>query len=327
MFVLVLFVSMGLESALAACSQNVINGSASPSLNYDSDNNARQHQHFELTVGNTSGESCVLSMVLFASPVTVTLSNGLNHLNYGVSNNGTVSNIIDQLPSSHGHVKSLTFAGNRSEQLRWDFVMEGSQVVSAGDYTDNRVEIRAYEHIDGNPNNFSVANLFLRDSVSINARTTIAQKCSSLGAPAVQTANNIRYSGGANGNIDLSGAFDQQTSSLKDSTLVLNYANMACNYAANLSIQSQNGGLIQEGGSMTVKGFLNRVDYHAMATFCGQSVSFQTSGSRVSDTIQCNAGLNVSDLLLTIKTASSHGTPFLAGKYQDVLTIKIGSPI
>jgi hypothetical protein len=279
-------------------------------------------------MGNTSGEGCVLSLVPFASPVTVTLSNGLNHLNYAISNNGTVSDILDQFPTSLGQVKTLTFAGNRSEQLRWDFVVEGSQIVSAGDYTDSRVEIHAYEHIDGNPNNFTAANLFLRDSVAVNASTNVTQKCSALGAPVIQTANNVRYSGGAGGNIDLTGAFDQQTSSLKDSTLILNYANMACNYAANISLKSENGGLIQETASVLQNDdFLTRVDYQATASFCGKSVTIQTQGSSVSDTIQCGAGLNISDLMLTLKTFSSHGKPFLAGTYRDVLTIKIGSPI
>ncbi|MCK5897969.1 MAG: hypothetical protein KAG10_07795 [Methylococcales bacterium] len=326
-FLILLVILLSPKMIFAKCSSNVINGSASPFLAYDSQNNSIQHTHFNLTIQNTNNEKCVLSLIPFAPHLAVKLSNGMHELNYGISNNGTTSDILTQLPTNRVHVKSLNFTGSQSQQLKWDFFVLGSQKVSAGNYSDTSIQVQAYEHLDGNPNNFSINNLYLRDSTQIKPQALIKKQCSILGTPIVTTAINISYSGGANGNIDLSSAINAPSSSLKNATLGLTYPNSRCNYAANLSLKSHNGGLIIEGGAaIDIKGFLNRIDYHATASFCGKSISIITNGATISNTTVCNPGLNTTDLIL-ILTVSTHDKPLLAGKYHDVLTVKIGAPI
>lgn len=320
--------------ANAACGPSVISGSASPTVaSYDPLVTATQSQNFSLTIQNTGTGNCGVSLIPFSNSgsTTVNLTDGSSNLSYGVSNDnsGTFSNVTIGIPGAvPTSAKSIQLNGISSSVETWYLNTVGGVMTDAGSYTDSDVVIQAYEHLNGNITDFSSGNLSLIDSKTVSAGANVANTCDFPSMPDVTLTNlSNAYSGGFNGTIDLSSAFNSNRATLNTTAIELSYANAVCNWNANLSVRSQNGGLIAQGVS-SVSGFKDRVDYQIQAEFCNDSVMVTTAGlANATATTQCtsstvtNRGLNV-----TLSTTSS-STPFLKATYEDVITLQLGTTL
>ena len=321
-------------TAIATCGTVVISGSTSPTVaSYDPLINTTQSQAFSLTVQNIGVGNCRLSLIPFSTTgsTTVNLSDGTSNLSYGVSNDnaGTFSDVTTDIPGVvPSSVKQVQIDGNSSSSQTWYLNAAGGVMTDAGSYTDSSIQIRAYEHDDEDLLNFDSGNLSLVETQTVTAGASVSQTCDFPTVPTVTLTNlTSAYGGGLSGTIDLSSAINANSATLNTTALELSYANAVCNWNANVSIKSQNGGLLAQGVS-AVTGFKNRLDYQLQADFCGESTAFTTTGlANVKATTQC-AGSTVNNRGLAIKMSTTSGsTPFLKATYLDVITLQIGVPL
>jgi hypothetical protein len=136
-------------------------------------------------------------------------------------------------------------------------------------------------------------------------------------------------------NIVTAGAINPADSTVEAASLLnVNYPNTMCNYKAWLGVKTKNGGLTK--GNVLANtlpsppaGFLNRVDYTAVANWTGTFITpaLVTNGTPAAKTeIQDSDTSQNATLTVTINTANG-STPVEEGIYGDVLTVGIGAQI
>lgn len=104
------------------------------------------------------------------------------------------------------------------------------------------------------------------------------------------------------------------------------YANVACNTPSNLQLTSQNGAV--KTGATPVPGFLNLIDYAAVASFSGANATLNTAtapgaAGPEAGTPAATTGTTPTGTLAVTITPQSNASPLLAGTYQDTLRVTI----
>lgn len=138
-------------------------------------------------------------------------------------------------------------------------------------------------------------------------------------------------------NIDIvtAGAISSTDSTVDTATLLnITYPNTRCNYKAWLGVKTKNGGLtkgnvLASALGSPASGFLNRVDYTAVANWTGAFITpaLVTNGTPAAKTeIQDTDTAQNASLTVTINTANG-STPLEEGVYGDVLTVGIGAQL
>ncbi len=194
------------------------------------------------------------------------------------------------------------------------------QFLDAGDYRGDILQLAVYDHHG--------KKITSRNS---KPETQVASSCYLPSIPVPTSATNTKYSltrGLSGGAVNFNGAINTNSATLKKSSIELLFRGARCNYRANLSIKSVNAGMVNNHSLRKVSSFLNKIDYTAIASFCGVSTGINTAGTGLPQSSQrCSvSGLTPPDLRLNIKT-SKGDVPLLAGNYEDTLIIKIGSSL
>jgi hypothetical protein len=144
--------------------------------------------------------------------------------------------------------------------------------------------------------------------------------------PSATNTGNASYT---NAEITVTNLVNPQDATVQSWSASLNYTEVMCNYAAVLSLKSQNGGMTVIGTQTTPVGgqFLTKVDYTATAKWGSLSeLVLNTSSDGVEPVSLQTAGANKADLTVDIETDASN-IPLLEGQYQDTLIIKVGPSV
>ena len=135
------------------------------------------------------------------------------------------------------------------------------------------------------------------------------------------------YASFDNSTVTFTQFLDPQTALVQPSNITLRFAGAMCNYNANVSLSSKNGGLVSSSTPTALSGagsFLQIVPYTVTAAWGTVGVTLDTS-TGTSATAPAG-GANAADLTLTIATQKS-ALPVMQGVYQDTLIVKIGAQL
>lgn len=147
-----------------------------------------------------------------------------------------------------------------------------------------------------------------------------------LPLPSAKSANNSTFDGNK---ISIAQLLDEDTAMVKDSETNISYGVTMCNYAAFLSVSSQNGGMTRTSGTDTaVAGsgaFLDIIDYTVSVDWGSVKIAnFDTALHRTDRKAVTQAsGANQAELLVKVSTQKGN-TPVLRGTYTDVITVNVG---
>ncbi len=117
-----------------------------------------------------------------------------------------------------------------------------------------------------------------------------------------------------------------------DSTTLFDmlYSNAMCNYKAIIGLKSKNGGITKNNLLATAlpspaTGFINRIDYKAIASWGDFNVELTTSGlPGATKVVEDSDTARMGDV--TLKADTEDGTvPVEAGDYEDTLYISLGA--
>ncbi len=296
--------------------------------NYDPLSKSDKRGTITYSIRNTGDITCSFK-AYFCSKAT-TQKNGTSDLSFRITPSGGHTSLLNQTaltecPSSStglqlAEQKTVADGALYTSSLDFDMMIPNGQFVARGNYLRD-IGLAVFTSYGTK-----------KDSRQTAASTTVLPSCEMTSQATSYNSNNATYSptgSVAGGTVDFSSAIDSQRATLKDSSVQLTFSGSRCNYNAHVSIQSKSGGMLKTSGSSAASGgFLNRIDYTALLSFCNTQVqlSTQTDGSTAQVT-QCTLdGLNLSDLLLTISTTAGN-TPLLAGHYEDILTVQIGTSL
>jgi hypothetical protein len=155
--------------------------------------------------------------------------------------------------------------------------------------------------------------------------TGTAPKVCVLPAPVTTgTATNATFASNA---INITQFVDPNTALVTPSSLSLQFPNTLCNYSANVSLKSQNGGLISSNGMTVASGsgaFLQNVPYTANLSWGSFNLALDTTSAHSTVVSNPTSGATAGNLTLTIATQAS-SLPVVQGTYQDTLMLKIGA--
>ncbi len=129
--------------------------------------------------------------------------------------------------------------------------------------------------------------------------------------------------------ITVQNLINQQDATVQAWSTTLGFTDVMCNYAAVLSMHSQNGGMVPVTPITQVVGgqFLTRVDYTATANWGSlNSLVLDTASQNDTPVSVQAAGANRGDLTVRLETQAST-VPLLKGEFQDTLVIKVGPSI
>lgn len=137
----------------------------------------------------------------------------------------------------------------------------------------------------------------------------------------VCTINGVANPGADTATIPISAGGQVNTAPIAKS-----YANVACNTPSNLQLTSQNGAV--KTGTTPVPGFLNLIDYAAVASFSGANATLNTAAlpgaaGPEAGTPAATTGTTPTGTLAVTITPQSNASPLLAGSYQDTLRVTI----
>ena len=119
---------------------------------------------------------------------------------------------------------------------------------------------------------------------------------------------------------------DPNTAFLVADTETVTHVGM-CNYAHNLSLQSTNGGMVNNTPPSVLAGdFITTVPYTVDATWAGTNLQLDTETDSNTAVSQAVAGANSGDLVIVISIAPDP-RPLVAGTFADTLTIQIGNSL
>lgn len=129
--------------------------------------------------------------------------------------------------------------------------------------------------------------------------------------------------------ITVQNLINQQDATVQAWNATLGFTDVMCNYAAVLSMHSQNGGMTPvTPATQPVAGqFLTRVDYTATANWGSlNSLVLNTATQHDTPVSVQAAGANRGDLTVRLETTPST-IPLVQGEFQDTLVIKVGPSI
>ncbi len=312
-----------------SCYPKIITFSVS-NANYDPQNSGHTTTDIFYIIRNKGSGYCYNLKVSFCTNKASQL-NGLEKLQYSV-NSSSGTNVLNTgfVTGCPYHSSNLTSyaiqglnlppGGSTSSSNNFEIFIPSLQFLAAGEYSGDTLQMAIYSKYGQR-----------LDSSSETPSTNIAASCFLPSLPILSSSINTTYTptGGLSGGaVSFNQAIDKNTAKLKQSSIELSFSEARCNYRANLSIKSMNGGMINNNNLQQVSSFLNKINYIATASFCGVSTQINTDSTSFPNASKlCSiSGVNQSDLILTIETSQGN-TPLLAGTYEDTLVIKIGSPL
>lgn len=130
-------------------------------------------------------------------------------------------------------------------------------------------------------------------------------------------------------NVTVANLINEQDASLQPWQATLRYADVMCNYAANLRLKSTKGGLKVIGNVATPVGgnFLTHVDYTATATWgTAAPLVLDTAVQQDQQVMMTVPGANHADLVLQLQAPGSN-LPVVEGQFQDTLILAIGPAV
>jgi hypothetical protein len=138
----------------------------------------------------------------------------------------------------------------------------------------------------------------------------------------IQTAgSNARFN---NGQLVIDELIDENTATVRASSVQITFPKAMCNYNASITIGSQNVGLTLQAEQQALSdNFIRKVPYKLNGKWGSVDIPVLDTASEgmVSRTA---GGANLGDLTITVTT--ENGTqPALHGEYRDIIVLKLGS--
>ncbi len=251
---------------------------------------------------SSSGGTCAGSVAFQSTFIPATMSGaGAATLLYDVQNlagtrvlyAGTPTATIPISASSTGG--QATIAVSASAQA----IAIASQSVAAGGYSDSSVRVAVFDQSNGTASVPGVSVWFV--NAAVNPSCTIDGRASSVDSSVMTVPVT---SGGV----------------VTTATQQRDYANVLCNAPSDVTMASQNGGIVKPGTPGT--GFTNVIHYSAQATFGGATATLNTAtASAVTGRIDITTG--ASGTMRVSVTPQQPSQALIAGRYDDVLTVTL----
>jgi hypothetical protein len=159
---------------------------------------------------------------------------------------------------------------------------------------------------------------------------TAPSTCNIPTAPTAPSSSNMSLTAGgtaAANTVNVTNIFNTTTGALSGGNITLRFANVVCNYNAQIGLRTTNGNLTTAAATVVGGTFLTDIDYTAATSWGGAAVaSLTANGTAGATTNTASGGANVGDLDLTITVAPS-ATPVYGGTYSDTLTLQVGAAL
>lgn len=310
-----LILSATAGSALADCPSgrfnqvSIVSIAPSPTISsYDPFASGDALVSLSVQVQNDANQSCTAAISMVRVPGSPVMSNGGSTLTYALEPAGGGTSLVTtgfvngSSPGSANRI-NLTVPANTTAVASMRIRIPGGQVVAAGNYLDNLVQLIVVA-LDNSANPVDV-----KSGPIFNPQATVISKCV-MPAPSLSS-------------LDLSPAITNGRPN-EGVTRATSFFNVQCTAPTKLRLS---GAALQPVVATPPRpGFDNFIDWQAQGTFGGATSLLTTAGATAlqADSVQKNVATGATtNGQIDISVGMKNGQPIIAGSYAGTLTVSI----